>query len=174
MLSAEDAADLYLLLGRYGVRCWIVGGWGVDALLHRQTRAHKDLDVLIARADLVKVDRLFADRGFVRTLVWPEENRWIEVDGDRWPTAFVVADEQGRELDIHVVDIGPSGDVTALWDLPWRFGARFLDAHGRIGQTTVACASVEAQLQMHTGYPLPAAHARDVELLTTRAPDRED
>ena len=28
-----------------GVRFWLAGGWGVDALAGRQTRSHRDLDV---------------------------------------------------------------------------------------------------------------------------------
>lgn len=47
LLSWEDAAALYRALSDAGVSCWVVGGWGVDALLGRQSRPHKDLDVLV-------------------------------------------------------------------------------------------------------------------------------
>src|SRR4051794_21469752 len=33
-----------------GVRCWLAGGWGVDALVGRQTRVHRDLDLVLDRA----------------------------------------------------------------------------------------------------------------------------
>lgn len=38
MLTAMDTA---------GLRTWVAGGWGVDALLGRQTRVHRDLDLAL-------------------------------------------------------------------------------------------------------------------------------
>ena len=58
MLSAADAAALCRRLEEHPVRFWLIGGWGVDALLHRQTRPHKDLDVLVRLADLPALRRL--------------------------------------------------------------------------------------------------------------------
>ena len=52
MLSAGDARTLYGALSAAGVRCWVVGGWGVDALIGQRTRPHKDLDVLALRQGL--------------------------------------------------------------------------------------------------------------------------
>ena len=51
-MSAEQAQALYELLDQNGVRCWVMGGWGVDALLGRVTREHKDLDLLVLISDL--------------------------------------------------------------------------------------------------------------------------
>lgn len=46
-VTARDAAGLYELLRGSGIRCWVMGGWGVDALLEEQTREHhnRPLDV---------------------------------------------------------------------------------------------------------------------------------
>src|SRR5918999_1510036 len=44
MSSAEVHAVLDAL-DAAGVRVWLEGGWGVDALAGVQTRAHRDLDV---------------------------------------------------------------------------------------------------------------------------------
>ena len=44
-----DAASLLRVVGRleqHGIDVWIDGGWGVDALLERQTREHDDLDLV--------------------------------------------------------------------------------------------------------------------------------
>ncbi len=114
-----------------------MGGWGVDALLGRQTRPHKDLDVLVLVDDLP----------------------------DRLPTAFVATDPAGRELDVHVVEITSRGHVVVLCDVPWRLDANALDGRGRIGGVEVACASADAQIAMHDGYDLPDTHRRDVALL---------
>ena len=42
-----DVLSVLRLADRAGVRLWIDGGWGVDALLGGQTREHGDLDVAI-------------------------------------------------------------------------------------------------------------------------------
>lgn len=163
MLEAGDAVDLCQILEQRGVRFWVMGGWGVDALLHRQTRPHKDLDLLVALADLPLLWTLFDERGFALRYVW-EENRWVDGDPDRWPTAFVVADARGRELDIHVIDFSPGGVIIQRYDPPWPFPAA-LAGQGVIAGATVPCVSREAQLAMHTGYLVPESHLRDLELL---------
>jgi lincosamide nucleotidyltransferase A/C/D/E len=43
----EDVLDLYSKLDRIGIKIWLDGGWGVDALLCKQTRLHSDLDIII-------------------------------------------------------------------------------------------------------------------------------
>jgi lincosamide nucleotidyltransferase A/C/D/E len=43
------------LLRAEGVVGWLDGGWGVDALLHEQTRSHADVDLVV---DVAGLDRL--------------------------------------------------------------------------------------------------------------------
>lgn len=165
MLSAHDAVALCGLLEQHRIHYWVMGGWGVDALLGRETRAHKDLDLLVLLGDLPKLWQLFHEHGFAQQWVW-QENRWVDTEGERWPTAFVVADGRGRELDVHVIDLGPDGAIVQLYDDPWPFPAA-ITGQGRITGTVVSCVSKETQLAMHTGYPLPDGHQRDLELLQT-------
>lgn len=33
------------LLNEMGIRYWIEGGWGIDVLIGKQTRPHRDIDV---------------------------------------------------------------------------------------------------------------------------------
>ena len=163
MLSAHDAVALCQLLEQQNIRFWVMGGWGVDALLHRETRLHKDLDLLVALVDLPTFWKLLDEHGFTLQYVW-EENRWVGEEADRWPTAFVTADSQGRELDVHVIDIGPDGAITQFYDPPWAFPDA-ITGEGSISGATVTCVSKEAQLAMHTGYTLPDGQRRDLELL---------
>ena len=65
-LSAEQARALYELLDQGGVRCWVMGGWGVDALLGRVTREHKDLDLLVLISDLPRYAQVVRGNGFGR------------------------------------------------------------------------------------------------------------
>lgn len=64
MLSADDAVATCKLLEQRSIRFWAMGGWGVDALLHRETRPHKDLDVLVLLGDLPKLWNLLDAQGF--------------------------------------------------------------------------------------------------------------
>jgi hypothetical protein len=73
--------------------------WGVDALLGRQTRPHKDLDIALEDQHLGRFERFLALRGYHRT------KREIER-----PFNFVLADHGGREIDVHVISLDENGD----------------------------------------------------------------
>ena len=49
-MAATEVVAVVAALERSGCRVWLEGGWGVDALAGRQTRAHRDLDVAIDAA----------------------------------------------------------------------------------------------------------------------------
>jgi lincosamide nucleotidyltransferase A/C/D/E len=46
-------------LEKLGIQIWIDGGWAVDALLQKQTREHRDLDIAVQRKDLIKLKDFF-------------------------------------------------------------------------------------------------------------------
>ena len=75
-MTAQDVVDVYSALLARGVRLWVDGGWGIDALLGRQTRPHKDFDAIAAFEDLPALTRFLSERGFTLKLTW-EENRWM-------------------------------------------------------------------------------------------------
>lgn len=145
-----------------------MGGWGVDALLGSVTRVHKDLDVLVVREDVTRLQQALARQGFVRKFVW-EESRWLVDDGLPSPSAFVSVDRQGRELDIHVIGIGARGEVIQFYDNPWALPSKVF-ASGDIAGSPVPCISVEAQIAMHAGYAIPEAQQRDIRLLASLDP----
>ena len=164
-LSAQDALALYRMVAQCSIGSWVMGGWGVDALLGRETRPHHDLDLLVSFDDLGQFQNLLREREFARRLIWEDENRWIDVRGVASPTAYVESDGQGRELDIHVIQLIPGHPPTPLCDVPWIFDQHSLDGVGTISGTPVRCVSAETQVQMHSGYDLPAHHGRDLEEL---------
>lgn len=173
-LTAADALLLYTTFAAAGIHCWVMGGWGVDALLGRHTRPHHDLDLLVSVADLGDFLDLLAENGFSQKLVWHDENRWVDVRGVKRPTAFVEVDGRGRELDIHVIELVPHGPPRALCDVPWTFDDGSLRGVGVIAGVAVRCVSAETQLQMHTGYDLPPQHQRDAEHLARHLSERDD
>jgi lincosamide nucleotidyltransferase A/C/D/E len=167
-----------------------MGGWGVDALVGRQTRPHHDVDLLVEVADLERLRLCLIALGFALKYTWDAEARWIR--HERWsspleqPSAFVYGHADGREVDVHVVrhsedsDVemlwnvpytftaagsGATGVIDGLWNVPYTFTAAGLGATGVIDGHSVRCLSREMQLQAHTGYALPAPHIHDLELL---------
>lgn len=80
------------------------GGWGVDALIGRQTRPHADLDLAIGRDDLSSAERALAALGFRR-------------DASRdpgLPARLVMIDQQGREVDFHPLVFDRDGNGSCL------------------------------------------------------------
>ena len=176
--TAEDVIELYSGLRAEGVRVWVDGGWGIDALLGRQTRPHKDFDAIAAFEDLPALTRLLHSRGFALKLIW-EENRWapsselLALIGRSRPaveaaTAFVLEDGLGRELDFHVVRFDERGHWVPAWDSDLVFPAEAFAGVGTIGGTRVRCLSAEMQMRTHTGYALKVSDIHDLRLLHER------
>jgi lincosamide nucleotidyltransferase A/C/D/E len=163
-MSVAQAQAVYELLDRNGVRCWVMGGWGVDALLGRVTREHKDLDLLVLLTDLSRYADIVQQHGFERELEWGESQP-IEVDGRHFDSAFVDAHPDGREIDVHVIDVDPEGIVTQFHTDPWPLPRNAISGSGAIEGTTVRCVTRAAQIAMHSGYDLPEKHREDVRLL---------
>ena len=124
--TAEGVIELYSGLRTEGVRIWVDGGWGIDALLGWQIRPHKDFDAIAALEDLPVLTRFLGGRGFALKLIW-EENRWapsselLALIGRSRPavaaaTAFVLEDGLGRELDFHIMRFDEHGRGVPAWD----------------------------------------------------------
>ena len=163
-MSAEQAQAVYERLDQNGVRCWVMGGWGVDALLGRVTREHKDLDLLVLISDLPRYAEIVQSEGFDRKLEW-SESQLIQVDTLHFDSAFVDAHRDGREIDVHVIDIDHEGAVVQFHTDPWPLPREGAFGVGTIEGVTVRCVSRAAQLAMHSGYELPENHREDVRLL---------
>jgi lincosamide nucleotidyltransferase A/C/D/E len=170
-MLAEDVVALHDAVTAADGSWCLAGGWGVDALLGRQTRPHKDVDVLVERDRLRAVLEALTSRGFRHAYAW-EENVPLDDTGDcaGVDSAFVMEDASGRSVDIHVYDV--SGDaVRPLWAVDLSLAAATgltasdLSCDGQIAGVAVTCLSAARQLELHVGYALPASHRADVELL---------
>ena len=173
-MVAADVVSLYRALTTAGAPVWLMGGWGIDALVGRQTRTHHDLDALVEVSDLERLRLCLIELAFALAYVWDDEVRWIR--DDAWsspleqPTAFVYAHADGREVDVHVVRQSENGSVETLWDVPYALTAEGLNGTGVVDGHPVRCLSREMQRLAHTGYDLPPHHVRDVELLGDAGP----
>jgi len=63
-MQAADVLGLYNTLKKLGVDIWIDGGWGVDALLEKQTRPHKDLDIAVQQKDVPQLREVLEANGY--------------------------------------------------------------------------------------------------------------
>ena len=159
-LTAAQAIQIAAGLAAAGVRCWVMGGWGIDALLGEQTRAHHDLDLLVAVSDLPSLEAWLREEGFCRAHEW-QENAPARLLGESWDTAFVEQHADGRELDIHAVQI-EDGSIVLVTTDPWELPSRSLDGVGKICGRAVACVTADAQRAMHRGCDLPEKHRDDL------------
>lgn len=138
IMTAEDVLEILSALD--GAQVWIGGGWGVDALVGRQTRPHADLDLMHRQEQEPFVVEALAKAGFAETLSWR-------------PVRFVVGDAGGREIDLHPLRFAADGSAaqSSLTDVPFRYPASAF-VTGTIGGVVVPCLSVEQQVCFHQGY----------------------
>lgn len=169
MVSDQDAVRICRDLVSQQISVWIVGGWGIDALLGEQTRPHKDLDVLLLVDDVVRAREYLARDGYHVEMLW-SENRWdVDVNGVEVPTAFVLQDTDGRQVDAHAMRLDDQGNGLPAWEAEGLIlTPDHLGGKGLIAGVTVCCVSPEMQILGHTGYDLPDAHKKDVQLLCER------
>jgi lincosamide nucleotidyltransferase A/C/D/E len=73
MMGVGDVLAVLEQLEAARVQSWLDGGWGVDALLHTQTRQHDDLDLVIARADESQAVTALAALGRCRPILFESE-----------------------------------------------------------------------------------------------------
>ncbi len=142
--------EILELLDQNGIEVYVDGGWGVDALLGRQTRRHTDLDIAIQHQYVTKLRNLLAEQGY----------REIPRD-DSWECNFVLQDALGHQVDVHSYTFDEQGNHI--------FGVAYpvdsLTGSGWINDKLVKCISPAWMVQFHTGYPLDENDYRDVKAL---------
>jgi lincosamide nucleotidyltransferase A/C/D/E len=169
MVGAEDVIYICQGLAANDIAVWLTGGWGIDALLQEQTRPHKDLDILVLLDEVVRMRDLLGRAGYDLKELWCE-NAWaIDAHGTEIPTAFVLEDAEGREVDVHAMRLDEQGNGLPGWASEGLvFEAEDLAGEGIIAGYPVHCISPEMQVRAHRGYDLPQDHLRDMELLRER------
>jgi lincosamide nucleotidyltransferase A/C/D/E len=95
-MTATDVVEILGWLSTANVDVWLDGGWGVDALVGEQTREHKDLDLIVRDAHEPRMREALATHGFIQVRGVPQN--------------FVLADERGREVDVHPVRFDDQGN----------------------------------------------------------------
>jgi hypothetical protein len=63
-ITANDVLEIIQLFELHRIDLHIDGGWGVDALLGRQTRTHADLDIAVEHKDVAQIRAMLEARGY--------------------------------------------------------------------------------------------------------------
>jgi lincosamide nucleotidyltransferase A/C/D/E len=146
-----------------GVACVIGGGWGVDALVGRQTRKHHDLDLVLLEfeGDEPRARAALELLGFRQVLHWHASTRWM-------PSRSVMDDGAGRCIDLVNLEAAQLASTLGHPDPVVELSDRAhspLFVSGIVGGRLVVCLSAEAQLLLHTRFDLRKYHKRDANLL---------
>jgi lincosamide nucleotidyltransferase A/C/D/E len=161
MTAADVRAVLEVIEGS-SIWVAVAGGWGVDALVGYQTRAHEDLDISIRCEDGARTLDVLARSGFT-------------VDVDWRPVRVAVRDLEGRQVDVHPLRFRPDGSAVqagldrASYDYPadaWTTGT--------IGGSRFACITAGQQMKFHLGYPLQQKDLDDMAALAATGLIAED
>ena len=141
-MQAPDVLEILGTLTAAGLRVWLDGGWGVDALLGEQTRDHQDVDIV------VELDR-------IDDAVHAVEKLGFGLVEDYLPTRAVLRLSDGRQIDVHPVTFDAEGTG-------WQVGAAPNGAdcayppdgfgHGRVLESDVPCLTAALQVEHHRGY----------------------
>lgn len=152
-VSEAVATELCDVLVAAGVRFWVAGGWGVDALVGRRTRPHRDLDLLIDADQEAATLSVLTQLGYVINTDW----RPVRVELGR---------PGGGYVDVHpvVFDLAGNGIQAGLGDTVYRYRADVFTT-GRIGGRAIGCVGVSKQLEAHQGYPARPQDRHDLALL---------
>jgi lincosamide nucleotidyltransferase A/C/D/E len=113
---------------------------------------------------------LLESQGYGLKELW-SENKWaVDSLGNQTPTAFVLQDSEGCEVDAHAMRFDNEGNGIPSWanDEGLILKQVDLSGEGLIADVAVRCLSARMQVLCHTGYPLPDMQLRDLELLHAR------
>jgi lincosamide nucleotidyltransferase A/C/D/E len=152
-MTACDAAGVIELLERQGLEVYVDGGWAADAVLGHETRPHSDLDIALPHKYVPRLREILGAQGYRE-----------RIRDDTWECNFVLADEHGRQVDVHSFTLDEAGNN--VHGVPYR--AEHFAWPGAINAYPVRCVTPEWQVKFHTGYKLDENDYRDVKALCER------
>lgn len=158
-MTETDVVRVVDLLADAGVQIWVDGGWGVDALLHKQTRSHNDLDIVLRHNDVERFMGVMTAAGY----------DGYRLDPGGGPMNFIVFDHEHKEVDVHLVELSSThvdakgSHVYGPLGLAYEVGC--LEGRGFIGGREVACCTAAYQIKSHSGYELDEIDLADVTAL---------
>lgn len=159
-IPADKDSFLWMidLLNEWQIDYWVEGGWGIDTLLGKQTREHRDIDIdFDASAEAELMEKLL-ELGY-------------QIITDERPTRVELYHPKHGFLDLHPFDLSEAGKMKQAnpeggWfelEVDWFSEAIF---EGR----RIPCVSVEGQRLFHSGYELRKIDLIDLDKLNDSYP----
>ncbi|HEY2537285.1 MAG TPA: 2'-5' RNA ligase family protein [Solirubrobacteraceae bacterium] len=114
-----------------GVRSWISGGWGVDALAGEHTRIHRDLDLVVEDRGMDRAVEILGGLGYFE---------WYRSESEVPMFSRVVLHDHelaGRTVDLHPLALS---------------GTHMEFTTGEIAGQEVPCLSADLQVRTHSSY----------------------
>jgi lincosamide nucleotidyltransferase A/C/D/E len=139
-LRFDDVAAVLDALDEAGVRYAVGGGWGVDILVGRQTREHRDLDLGVDATCFDACLRALGELGYARETDGLPVHVELKADGERW-------------ADVHPIqfDAGGHGRQAGVGDTHFDYPPEAFTT-GTIRGREIRCLSVAQQRTFHSGY----------------------
>lgn len=151
MIRECDAVELLTRAEERGIELRLDGGWGVDALLGRQTREHDDIDLFVDRRCEADFAALLTRMGFRPTAASFTTDAHV-----LWQ------DEHNRKVDLHLYERCDDGCYLFEGE---RYPADVFSATGHIQGHAVRCIPPREQVLFHQGYDFDDGDVHDVMLL---------
>ncbi|MGG7078599.1 nucleotidyltransferase domain-containing protein [Clostridium sardiniense] len=149
-VTQEDLLKVLNLIDNTGISYWLDGGWGVDVLVGKQTREHRDVDINFDSKYTEKLLQILKENGY-------------EIVTDWSPVRIELYHPHLGYIDIHPFILNDNGtakqaDLEGGW---YEFEADFFGNaifNGRI----IPCISAKGQKIFHTGYELREVDKHDI------------
>ena len=154
MVNKTDAIEIITWAEENEINIWIDGGWGVDALLKEETRAHNDIDLFVEESDGKKFISILKKKGFVEI-----------VESYTTESHTVWKDTKGRIIDLHIFKFNEQGHIVFEGE---EYPPNVFSGIGEIGNKEVKCINAENQVLFHLGYEHDENDVHDVKLLCER------
>jgi lincosamide nucleotidyltransferase A/C/D/E len=134
-MPAARVVETLEVLDSAGVKALVMGGWGIAALVGKQQRTHRDLDLIVDHGEIDAALDALHDLGYEE---WYRDSSPAPLGDVEVPGEGVVV----RDGDLRAVDVHPIELAEAELDI----------VHGVIGGKRVPCISAEQQIRAHRGY----------------------
>jgi lincosamide nucleotidyltransferase A/C/D/E len=109
-MKEKEAIRLNRLLMDKDIQTWVVRGWGIDALYGKQTRSHKDLDLIMQVDDIDNACQILNDAGYSIKTLFSENRSDRDYFGNTIDTSFILMNSQEKNVDLHAIVFDSSGN----------------------------------------------------------------
>ena len=152
-MTLDDVVQVIDGLNNAGVKVWVDGGWCVDALIGRELREHGDLDIAVSRPDEDALRDWLTTHGYTDRPS-PDKSAWN----------YVVGDDMGRLIDIHIFEFNDEGKHIYGVEYPHES----LTGRATLGGLPIHCIAPEWMFRFKTSYTPAPKDIIDVQALAEK------